>query len=326
MLTKAQVEESARWIASVQSPNGAISWFPGGHLDPWDHTQAAMGLAAAGLGAEAIRAYEWLANAQRPDGSWAIKYWPAEGDRIDDHGIDANYTAYIATGVEHAARLGLDVEHLWPTVDAALECILTMRDDKGLILWAQNADGSLAEEALLTGSSSMAMSLRRGHDLAGRWGHDRDHWLDAALVIEQAICDKPELFAPKPRFSMDWYYPILCGVLNSDAADERLAERWNEFVVPGYGVRCVTVNTWVTGGETCEFVLALESLGRREHALAVFADIQHLRDPDGVWWTGLEYEMDERWPFETSTWTAGTAILAWDALTRATPAATIFHR
>ena len=326
MLTAEQVDSTARWIASVQQTNGAIPWFSGGHLDPWDHTQAAMGLAAAGFGAEAVRAYDWLRDAQRADGSWAIKYWPHEGDRIEDAGIDANYTAYIATGVEHAARLGLDVEHLWPTVDAALECVLAMRTEVGLIPWARNDKGNLADEVLLTSSSSIAMSLRRGYDLAQRWGHERDHWLDAALVIEQAICDKPEMFAPKERFSMDWYYPILCGILEGDRAEERLAERWDEFVVPGFGARCVTVNTWVTGGETCELVLALEAVGRTDDARALFADIQHLRDGDGTWWTGLEYALGDRWPLEPSTWTAGTAIMAWDALNRATPAATIFHR
>lgn len=326
MLTPDQVESTARWIAGVQLPSGAIPWFPGGHLDPWDHTQAAMGLAAAGLGDEAVKAYEWLASTQREDGSWAIKYWPEDADRIEDSGTDANYTAYIATGVEHAARLGLNVEHLWPVVDASLECVLGMRLDHGLVAWARNDKGNLADEVLLTSSSSIAMSLRRGYDLAQRWGHEREHWLDAALVIEHAITNKPELFAPKPRFSMDWYYPILCGVMSGDAADERLAERWEEFVVPGLGARCVTVNPWVTGGETCELVLALESLGRTDEARLIFADIQHLRDADGTWWTGLEYELNERWPVETSTWTAGTAIMAWDALTRATPAATIFHR
>ena len=68
------------------------------------------------------------------------------------------------------------------------------------------------------------------------------------------------------------------------------------------------------------------SVGRTDEARGIFADIQHLHDADGSWWTGLEYELDERWPLEKSTWTAGTAIMAWDALTRSTPAATIFHR
>lgn len=326
MLTRDEILASARWIADVQHANGAIPWFSGGHLDPWDHGQAAMGLAVAGFADEAVRAYDWLADTQRSDGSWAIKYWPHEDDRIEDSSTDSNFTAYVATGVAHAARLGLDVEHLWPVVDAALECVLSMRTDTGVVRWARDDRGRITEQVLLTSNSSIAMSLRRGHELAERWGHDRDHWREAAHVIDHAIAEKPELFTPKPRHSMDWYYPMLCGVLEGDLASERLEERWDEFVVPGLGARCVVVNPWVTGGETCELVLALEAMGRHGEALTVFDDIQHLRELDGSYWTGLVYDQDLRWPEELSTWTAGTVILAWDALTRATPAATIFHR
>lgn len=326
MLTRDEVLTSAQWIASIQLPHGAIPWFSSGHLDPWDHTQAAMGLAAAGFGDEAVRAYNWLGSRQRADGSWALKYWPEDDDRIEDSATDANFTAYIATGIAHAARLGLPVEHLWPVVDAALERVLAMRTDTGVVRWAADLQGRVTDEVLLTSNCSIAMSLRRGHELAERWGHQREHWREAAHVIDHAIAEKPELFTPKPRHSMDWYYPMLCGVLVDDLAEERLAERWDEFVVPGLGARCVVVNPWVTGGETCELVLALEAMGRRDEAAALFADIRHLREPNGSWWTGLVYDQQVRWPEELSTWTVGTAILAWDALTRSTAGATIFHR
>ena len=67
---------------------------------------------------------------------------------------------------------------------------------------------------------------------------------------------------------MDWYYPVLGGAVRGDEAAEMLAGRWDEFVVPGLGVRCVSTNPWVTGAETCELVLALEALGDRERATA----------------------------------------------------------
>lgn len=325
MLTHDQVQSSADWIASVQLDSGAIPWFTGGHLDPWDHGQAAMGLAAAGHHDRALAAWNWLANNQREDGSWAIKYWPETGE-IGDPSTDANFTAYIATGVAHSARLGLDVEHLWPNVDAALECALSLRTEDGVVRWARDLRGRLTKEVLLTPNCSIAMSLRRGHELAERWEHARDHWLEAAQVIETAVAERPDLFTPKPKHSMDWYYPMLCGVLTGQRAEQRLAARWDEFVVPDLGTRCVVPNPWVTGGETCELVLALEAMGHVERAEALLSDIDHLREDDGSWWTGLVFDEDLRWPEELSTWTAGTAILAWDALTRTTPAATIFHR
>jgi hypothetical protein len=65
---------TARSIAAQQEPSGAIPWFAPvdgvpGHVDAWNHVEAAMALTVAGLSAEALRAYEWVRSQQRPDGS-----------------------------------------------------------------------------------------------------------------------------------------------------------------------------------------------------------------------------------------------------------------
>ena len=44
----ADVLQTARSIAAVQRPDGAIPW-PDGHVDPWDHVECAMALSACGL-------------------------------------------------------------------------------------------------------------------------------------------------------------------------------------------------------------------------------------------------------------------------------------
>ena len=36
------------FLLASQRPSGEIPWFDGGHTDPWDHTEAAMGLSIAG--------------------------------------------------------------------------------------------------------------------------------------------------------------------------------------------------------------------------------------------------------------------------------------
>ena len=104
---------------------------------------------------------------------------------------------------------------------------------------------------------------------------------------------------------MDWYYPMLGGALRGPAAHERLAADWDRFVVPGLGIRCVSDRPWVTGAETCELVLALCAVGDHDRAAELFADMQHLRDPDGSYWTGYVYPDDARWPEERTTWTVG---------------------
>jgi hypothetical protein len=120
---------------------------------------------------------------------------------------------------------------------------------------------------------------------------------------------------------MDWYYPVLGGAVRGEQARSLLDARWDEFVVPGLGVRCVATNPWVTGAETCELVLALEALGDTGRAARIFADMQHLREPDGRYWTGYVYPDGVNWPVEHSTYTAAAVILAGDALGDLTPGA-----
>jgi hypothetical protein len=42
--------------------------------------------------------------------------------------------------------------------------------------------------------------------------------------------------------------------------------------------------------------------------------MQHLRDPDGSYWTGYVYPDAARWPEERTTWTAAAVVLASAAL------------
>jgi hypothetical protein len=62
-----------------------------------------------------------------------------------------------------------------------------------------------------------------------------------------------------------------------------------------------------------------------DRALSVFADVQHLRDADGSYWTGWQYVAKANWPAEHSTWTAAAVILAADVLSGASPASRLFQ-
>jgi hypothetical protein len=81
----------------------------------------------------------------------------------------------------------------------------------------------------------------------------------------------------------------------------------------------------VTGAETCELALALDAVGRRDVAVDLVAEMQHLRESDGSYWTGYQFEERINWPDERSTWTAAAVVLAVDALSRTTPASGIFR-
>ena len=156
----------------------------------------------------------------------------------------------------------------------------------------------------------MYHSLRCALALADDRGEPQPDWELAAATLGHAVAAHPERFAPRERYSMDWYYPILGGAMRGEAAHQRLAAGWDTFVVAGLGVRCVSDRPWVTGAETCELALALCAIGEHARAADVFADMQHLRHDDGSYWTGYVYTDDARWPEERTTWTGAAVLLA----------------
>ncbi len=325
VVSAAEIRATIDAIAEWQLPSGMIPWFPGGHADPWNHVEAAMALALGDRLAEAERAYEWLVAEQRPDGSWHQYYL---ADRVEQDKLDANTIAYVATGVYHHWLLTKDpgfVETMWPVVDAAVEFVLDLQTERGEIIWARHADGTPWSFALLTGSSSICHSLRCASALAHNLGHERPAWELATARLAHVIRTEPDAFAPKHRWAMDWYYPVLCGLVAGDAGRARLAERRQAFVVEGRGVRCVSDRPWVTVAETCECLLAHLVVGERELAETLFRWAQQYREPDGRYWTGTVYPEEVHFPGgEQSTYTAASVVLAADALSGTSPASDLF--
>lgn len=320
-----QVRATAAWIARVQEPSGAVPWFRGGHVDVWDHVECAMALVVGGEPAAADRAYRWLFESQRPDGSWPLKL---AGGRAVDEGTDTNMTAYVAVGAWHHWLVRGDelfVRRAWPVVRRALDRVVRLQLGFGGVAWAQGATGPAADTALLAGSSSILQSLGCGIALADLVGEPQPEWEIAAGRLTHALRSHEDLFDDRRRFSMDWYYPVLGGAVRGPGAVARLRRRWDDFVVPDLGVRCVADRPWVTGAETCELVLTLDAVGSNDPAVELLGAMQHLRDPDGSYWTGYVFADGARWPVERSTWTAAAVVLAVDALSDTTPGSGLFR-
>jgi hypothetical protein len=309
MLTPAEITATADTIVAAQRPDGAIPYWPDGPIDPWNLVEAAMGLDTAGRHPQAGAAYRWLADRQNEDGSLAARY---QGDAVADPAADTNFTAYVAVGIRHHALCTGD-RTLWPTARRAIDFALTRQEPDGHCRW--RADST----TLLAGNASIHLSLRAAEHLASDVGEPRPDWTAARARLGNAI-RRPELYEPKPH-AMDWYYPVLAGVLDG----WYLNERWWEFVVPGFGVRCVRDQPWVTGGETAELVLTLVGLSRRADAMALMNNLTRLRAPDGSYWTGYQYENKVFWPDERTTWTAGAVLLADAALAGHQPTLDVFH-
>jgi hypothetical protein len=262
---------------------------------------------------------------QRPDGSWHQYYL---ADSVEQDKLDANVCAYVAAGVWHHHLLTSDrsfVEAMWPVVEAAIDFVLDLQTPRGEILWARHADGTPWSFALLTGSSSICHSLRCAIAIAELLGHERPDWELSAARLAHVIRHEPEAFAPKHRWAMDWYYPVLTGVVLGEVGRERLESRRDTFLMDGKGVRCVSDRPWITAAETCECALAHLAVGEHEIAAELFRWAQQLRGDDGRYWTGIVYPEEVHFPGnEQSTYTAASVVLAADALAGGSPAARLF--
>jgi len=326
LLNQAEIDSTADSIVEWQLPSGMIPWVPGGHADPWNHVEAAMALAAAGRIDEAERAYDWLAGLQHTDGSWH-QYYLADG--VEQDKFDANVIAYIATGVWHHWLATGDrgfADTMYPIVERAIDWVFALQQDRGEILWARHADGTPWSFALLTGSSSMFHSTRCALALSRLVGADRNDWTERIDRLGRVLREQPDgAFAPKNRWAMDWYYPVLSGAVTGDEARERLAARFDTFVMDGLGVRCVGDRPWVTTAETCECAIAHLAVGDRETAQYLFDTTWRLRAEGGRYWTGEVHPEEVHFPGgEQSTYSSAAVLLANDALSGRSGAAQIF--
>lgn len=318
------LERTVAAIARVQLADGRIPWFETAHADPWNMVEATMALDVGGSSRAAEAAYRWLAKQQLNDGSWGCSY---RDEVVDRTTRDVNFSTYFSAGVWHhflCTRDRVFLEQMWPHVERSTEFALHLQTPGGSIVWARGPSYRPAPQALLTSSSCIYLSLRCALAVAREVGDTRLDWELAITELATAIASSPDEFEDKDRFSMDWYYPILGGVSRGKDAMDRLADRWTDFVVDARGVKCVCDRPWVTSGETAEFVMTLAALGLDDTAREIFTWMQRLRARSDLYWTGATTPEDIVWPREQTTWSAGSVVLAADALVGLTEGRTLF--
>ena len=319
------VEQVASLIARTQQPSGEIPWVGGQKSDPWDHVESAMGLCVGGYLNEVRRAFKWLANMQLEDGSWFTAYLQGVGV---DKTRDANLSSYIAVGLFHYYLITEDTAFLnkmWPSLFRAINFALNLQTPNGEIYWAISPEGNVDRMALLTGSSSIYMSIKCALAISKLLGFCMPAWQIALNKLGDAIKNKPYLFnMTKSRYSMDWFYPILAGVVSGQDAQRRIDKSWKKFVVEDQGVRCVSDKPWVTIAETAELSLSLAAMGNFELAKIVFNWICDRKYEDGSYWCGFTCPEMIIWPQDKITWTNAAALIAADAIYHLTAASVLF--
>ncbi|MCP4747651.1 MAG: phenyltransferase domain-containing protein [Desulfobacteraceae bacterium] len=313
-------------IVQTQLPDGAIPWSAGDKLDPWDHVESAIGLTIGGAFDAARKAYLWLEQHQLPGGGWHAAY---KDGSVTDATRETNHAAYIAVGLYHYYLVTQDysfLKRMWPALAAAMNFVLDLQGPGGEIYWAVSPKGQVDPMALLTGCSSICFSLKCAFVLSMLLDKPQPKWRRGYERLRDCIRTKPHRFnMTKARFSMDWFYPVLCGVFTGDEAKKRIEKHWKKFVINNLGVRCVSDQPWITIAESSELVLALNAMGDDLLARVLFGWIIDHTFSDGTFWCGFTCPDMVLWPEEKITWTNAVVLMAADALYDLTPAAGLFR-
>ena len=312
------VHSQASFISDHQLTSGAIPWYRGGIVDPWDHVESAIALDLCHRFDEAARAYMWLQDIQNPDGSWWSGYLDGQPQDLTK---DTNFSSYIASGAYYHYMVTGDLDFLrriWPTVEKGIAFALRLQQPTGEIYWARDANDAVWKGALMAASSCTWLSIKCGMEIARTLSLDRPDWDMASRRLAGAIRGHPELFdkfgEDNQGFATTWYYPVLAGVVQGQRAKEHILEQWADFVIEDRGCKCVCGTPWVTVAETCELILALTNIGEEDRARLLLDWTLRLRDPAGGFGSGIKLPDELIWPVENNTWTSAAVIMAVSAL------------
>jgi hypothetical protein len=332
MSPSVDIKACADHITSLQRSDGTIPWIEAGVWDAWNHGEATMGLAIAGREAETLKALTALMDRQEGDGGWTGDLGASVPlDDANRHLVpgtpktarDTNFTGYVAVTVLRSLSSLNRLDTLpryWPMIERAMAFILEHQTPHGDVVWRARGDEQTLTEidSLRAGNASLYKALECACLIGRRLGKPIDAWVEARRRIGAALRENDARFDRKGTdrrgFAMDWYYPVLAGVLPTDVGRARLYARWTEFVEPGLGCRCVSDQPWVTAAETAELALACQAVGQTRQAHELIANLAPLVARDGGYWMGWQFEESIIWPRERPSWTSGALIMAADAI------------
>ncbi len=330
-------------IIKLQRQDGSITWFSNGVFDPWNHLESVMALNIFQYKKETSLGFNYLKDSQLSDGSWygqlgsAVNIDARDGVFKGDETKagkpirDTNFSAYIATACWHDYLISQSTEFLeemWPTIEKAITFVLNHQSVNGEIRWAAKDESAPHDDALITGCCSIYKSLICAINCASVLKIKKEDWKKSLSMLGEAIKNRPHLFdrtwESKERFSMDWYYPILSGVISNKEAEDKLKEKWDTFVVKNIGCKCVSDQPWVTVAETAELAITLMKMGKEPDAKEMLSWADKWRDSNGAYWMGRQYEQDVFWPKEKPPWTSAAVILAYDSIFKISKASELF--
>ncbi len=320
------IDSVVNFILTLQRESGDIPWYTNGKTDPWDLVESVMGLNIGKQFDASLKAFEWLKNMQNKDGSWYSSYI---NGKPEDKTCETHMAAYISVGLFHtwlSCKKTAVLKHYWPTMEKGINYAISLQTETGEVYWAKSPEGKVDPMSLLTGSSSIFMSLKCALAIARILGKMQTSWQRAFDKLGRSIRENRHLYnVSKSRYAMYWYYPILSGAMTGERADRRISKYWNKYVIEGHGVKCVSDQPWVTIAETSELVMALCGMGCFRKAGILFSWIQDRIYEDKTFWSGYTYPDMVIWPEEKISWTNAVVLMAADALYSLTPASKLFN-
>jgi hypothetical protein len=308
----------AQSIKTNQLDSGAIPSNADLSHDPWDHIEAIMGLNFLNDKESSDLAFKWLKNNQNKDGSWYAKY--SNNDPIELN-KPTHFGPYISVAALHYYKIFSDKDkllELWETIDSAIDFSLNLQGSNGTIPWSVDKNNQIENDFLLTGASSILKSLECAIAISKILDFDANKkWTKAYELLAYAIKNPKGLFdktIDRSRFSMDWYYPIISGVLSDSEKDKYIKKIYKDFYIEGIGVKCVVEEPWVTVAETSEFIVSLVISNKIEEAKKLLIEVMNISDLNDIPYMGWQYEENIFWPEEKPSWTAAALILAADSI------------
>lgn len=311
ILTLPELIQTGEFLAKNQQRDGMIPWYPGGHADPWNHTEAIIALFLCGRIREATEGLRWLSSRQNRDGSFCHYY---QKNGVKEPRRDLNCCIYPALGLYLGYQLTQNaqmLEEFSPMISAALRYVTSYQNSDGSFPWAVDPSGQPQLGRLLAGSSSMAIALGAcealfqdapGEALIARLARRR---------LEDAVMSHRLRFDDKSDWAMDWYYPLLAGLGDREVYAFRTGHLLSRHLDEGGGIRCIASSPWVTAAETAEFVAALSLTGRRDLAQTVALGLARFRTGEGGYYTGISLTNGKTFPGdESSTYSAAAVVLA----------------
>jgi hypothetical protein len=317
------------FISHLQLNSGAIPSNKNGSHDPWDHLEAVMGLATLGFNDQATLGLQWMKDNQNDDGSWYNLY---QNNNPIEKNKQSNFSTYIAVAVWQNYLLTNDLsilENFWSSIEKGMIFALSLQNSNGAIAWNIDEFGIADEDYLLTGCSSIAKSMECSIAISEILDKSdfKTTLINAHSKLLHAIENPIGIFDLKKdrsRFSMDWYYPILSGATLEDNFAKLTKKITDIFWIPGFGIKCVADEPWVTVAETCECSIAFKKIGHEKNAKELLLNASAIVDENCIPYMGWQLEEKIYWPEEQPSWTSGALILAADANNALTSASNLF--